>query len=105
MGRPTTLPEPWRKLAEQLGGVGVLATACGVAYHTVERWARGDFVPKSIIRTVVNKLATDQGVDAPFVECACGCGGAFARNTRPDGATTVKGHRRPAARAAIKETA
>ena len=42
MGRPTTLPEPWRSLALRLGGVQALADYFGVTPRTIGRWAAGD---------------------------------------------------------------
>jgi hypothetical protein len=41
MPRPTTLPEPWRSLAEKAGGVWALAEKFGVAESTIRRWAGG----------------------------------------------------------------
>lgn len=45
MGRPTTLPEPWRSLAEKLGGVEALAEVLDCDVRTVRRWA--EELPKS----------------------------------------------------------
>ena len=42
MGRPTTLPEPWRSLAARLGSVQALADAIGVETRTIRRYANGE---------------------------------------------------------------
>jgi hypothetical protein len=39
MGRPTTLPKPWRTLAEKLGGVQAVADVMDCDVRTVRRWA------------------------------------------------------------------
>jgi hypothetical protein len=41
MGRPTTLPEPWKSLADHYGGVGKLSEQLGVDASVVRRWAHG----------------------------------------------------------------
>lgn len=45
MARPTNLPEPWRSLAEKLGGAGHLYTAlldrAGIPERTAKRVCRG----------------------------------------------------------------
>ena len=41
MPRPTTLPEPWRSLAEMAGGVGALAEKFGVTPGAISHWAWG----------------------------------------------------------------
>ena len=45
MARPTTLPEPWRSLAEKLGGVEALADVLDCDVRTVRRWA--ETLPRS----------------------------------------------------------
>lgn len=66
MGRPIELPSPWRELAEAFGGVRLLAQACDVRAWTIQRWARGDFVPSTLTRRAVNLLATRRGLERPF---------------------------------------
>ena len=39
MPRPTELPEPWRSMAEKLGGVQAIADVLEVDVRTVRRWA------------------------------------------------------------------
>ena len=65
MARPTTLPKDWAKLAEAMGGVTALATRCGVSYQTIERWAKGDFMPGQLTQDAVGALAASVNVDAP----------------------------------------
>lgn len=45
MPRPTTLPEPWRSLAAELGGVKALAEVLLCDPRTVARWAHGERTP------------------------------------------------------------
>jgi len=41
MTRRVTLPEPWRSLAEEAGGVGELAKLFRVSPKTLYNWAHG----------------------------------------------------------------
>jgi hypothetical protein len=45
MSRPTTLPPPWSYLADQCGGVLLLAAEFKVNRSTLKRWADGELVP------------------------------------------------------------
>ena len=45
MSRPSTLPEPWRSLADKLGGVQALADVLLCDVRTVRRWANGETKP------------------------------------------------------------
>lgn len=65
MSRLTTLPSPWRELAERLGGVASLAEACGVTRPTLWRWAHGQR-PGAIVMRHVNGLARRRGISEPF---------------------------------------
>lgn len=46
MPRPSTLPEPWRSMADKLGGVQALADALHSDPRTINRWATGERVPR-----------------------------------------------------------
>lgn len=65
MSRLTTLPSPWRELAERLGGVAELARACSVAPSTLWRWAQGRR-PGPVVEAHVNALARRRGIAEPF---------------------------------------
>ena len=39
--RQNSLPEPWRSLAAQAGGVGLLAKALGVSRQALHLWVTG----------------------------------------------------------------
>lgn len=65
MGRPTTLPEPWRSLAMKLGGVRALAHALCSDPRTVARWANGDRIPRGPARAMIEALFREHGVAAP----------------------------------------
>lgn len=66
MARPTTLPSPWRELAQAYGGVGKLAEACGVSLRALERWASGERSPSLFAQRHVRALARRRGVRDPF---------------------------------------
>ena len=68
MSRPTTLPSPWRELADHVGGVMALAAALGVSRRALERWGDGTRRPSAIVRQHVNAFARRRGVAAPFVD-------------------------------------
>lgn len=65
-GRPTTLPSPWRELADALGGVAALADACKVRPSTVWRWAAGVTTPGGVVQDHVRALARQHKVAAPW---------------------------------------
>ena len=66
MGAPVRLPDPWRALAEAVGGVDVLATCLGVHERTIRRWARGEVRPGRLVRDGVVRFAAQRGVRGPF---------------------------------------
>lgn len=45
MPRPTSLPEPWRSLADKLGGVQALADVLLCDPRSIHRWACGERKP------------------------------------------------------------
>ena len=64
MGRPTTLPEPWRSLAEKLGSVEALAYVLDCDVRTVHRWA--DELPRSRrARDWIHTAFHQSGVEPP----------------------------------------
>lgn len=63
MARPTTLREPWRSLAERLGGVGALAEALGADRRTVTRWACGDRQPSATAQIAIDALFRREGLE------------------------------------------
>lgn len=65
MSRPTTLPEPWRSLADKLGGVQALADALHSDPRTVGRWAAGERTPRGPARALVDALCKRLHVPAP----------------------------------------
>ena len=66
MPRPTTLPEPWRSLAERLGGVGALAETLGATRRTLDHWARGDRTPGGTARTAIAALFRAHKLEPPI---------------------------------------
>ena len=65
MGRPPTLPEPWRSLAARLGGVEALAAALGTTRRTLDHWARGDRSPSGTSRQAIRALFAAHGFESP----------------------------------------
>ena len=65
MPRPIALPEPWKTLAEKLGGVGALAESLGgVDPTTLRRWARGR-LPNCSARALILAVFKKHGIVAP----------------------------------------
>jgi predicted transcriptional regulator len=64
MPRPTTLPEPWRSLAANLGGVQALADALGVVPLTVRRYASGEIRMGGAARKLYEALLLDHKIEA-----------------------------------------
>jgi len=64
MSRPTTLPEPWRSLAEKLGGVQALADRLGITTRTINRWANGQMGMSGTARKLFEALCQGCGIDA-----------------------------------------
>ena len=64
MPRSTTLPEPWRSLAERLGGVGALAEAFGVERLTVRRWAKGERKLEGPAKKLFEALLREHKIEA-----------------------------------------
>lgn len=62
MGRPMTMPEPWRTLAAKVGGAAILAAALGVSRRQLLRWAKGERAPSEFTRAAVQQYATKHGV-------------------------------------------
>jgi len=59
-GRPTTLPEPWRSLAEDAGGVGKLAEKFGVKTNVIWGWAHGEFGMAGPAKMMLERLLRDK---------------------------------------------
>lgn len=65
MPRPTTLPEPWRTLADKLGGVSALADALGTGPRTVNNWATGGRSPRGTARIAITALFRRHRIEPP----------------------------------------
>ena len=79
MGRPTTLPEPWRSLAAELerrwldthpgqscpGGVTLAAEALESSTKAVYQWAHGQRAPRGPARRLIEQLFRDCGLEPP----------------------------------------
>jgi transcriptional regulator with XRE-family HTH domain len=65
MGRPTTLPEPWRSLAEKLGSVQALADVLLCDVRTVNRWANGETQPDRRAREWIQAAFHQAGIPPP----------------------------------------
>jgi uncharacterized membrane-anchored protein len=65
MGRPSTIAEPWKTLADKLGGVGHLALELQSARRTVNQWANGDRVPSRLTQAVIVAAFIKHGVEPP----------------------------------------
>lgn len=62
MARPSTLPEPWRSLALELGGVQALADALGVTPLTIRRYASGEIKMGGPARKLFEALCHQHGI-------------------------------------------
>jgi DNA-binding transcriptional regulator YdaS (Cro superfamily) len=65
MPRPTTLPAPWDRLAEILGGVAQVAEALGTTPRTVHQWAHGTRQPRGPARRLIEQVFREAGVEPP----------------------------------------
>ena len=65
MGRPTTIPEPWRSLAARLGGLQALASALHSDPRTVTRWAAGDREPRGPALALIRALFRQHQIPPP----------------------------------------
>ncbi len=66
MARPSTLPEPWRSLADKLGGVLALADVLLCDVRTVRRWANGETEPDRRAREWILAAFHQAKVPAPW---------------------------------------
>ena len=64
MPRPTTLPEPWRSLAANLGSVQALADGLGVTPLTVRRYASGEIKMGGSARKLFEALLREYKTEA-----------------------------------------
>lgn len=62
MSRNTTLPEPWRSLAEKLGGVQAVADALGVCPRQIYSWAHRQRLPSKTARIAISSLFERNGI-------------------------------------------
>lgn len=62
MARPITLPDPFRALAEKVGGVARLAMVLGVTPRTIHRWATGARALDGPARILVSSLLKKHGL-------------------------------------------
>jgi len=53
MARLTTLPEPWKTLADSYGGVAALAEALCTVQKTLHSWAHGVNIPSGTARKLI----------------------------------------------------
>jgi uncharacterized membrane-anchored protein len=65
MPRPTTLPEPWRSLAERLGGVQALADALHSAPRTIRQWAHHERTPGRLASAAILALFLAHSIPPP----------------------------------------
>ena len=70
MPRPTTLTEPWRSLAERLGGVQALADALHSAPRSVRQWAAGERRPRGPVLALLAQLLERYGLTPPAAPAA-----------------------------------
>ncbi len=68
MSRRSTLPSPWREMAERAGGVAALAAELGVGVSTVRSWGAGTRTPGAIVRDSVGSWARRRGLVAPWAK-------------------------------------
>jgi hypothetical protein len=64
IGRPTTLPEPWRSLAEDAGGVGELAAKFGVSTSVLWGWAHNAHGMGGPAKMMLDRLLRDKYGDS-----------------------------------------
>lgn len=65
MPRPTTLPEPWRSMAERLGGVQALADALHSAPRTIRQWAQHERTPSGTTKLAIVSLFRSHHLEPP----------------------------------------
>jgi hypothetical protein len=65
MSRPTTLPQPWRSLADKLGGVQALADALCCDPVTLRRWANGSQTPNRATQAWIRRGFEEVGIEPP----------------------------------------
>jgi hypothetical protein len=63
IGRPNTLPEPWRTLAERAGGVEALGRVFVVTPRAIHRWAHGTYPMAAPHKIVFERLLKEAGLD------------------------------------------
>lgn len=106
MANKTTLPLPWRPLAEAAGGVSALQRMLGWPTMTFYRATRSEEAPTKARLEQVNTLARRLGVTSPYdsappkpppppldvlaVEMLELCGDTMARGVMPSEATTER---------------
>lgn len=69
MSRKSTLPEPWRSLADKLGGVGKLAEAMGVDPRTIGRWAHGERAFDGPQKILFEIICRENGINQGETKC------------------------------------
>jgi len=65
MVRQTTLPEPWKSLADSYGGVAALAEAFCTVQKTLHNWAHGVNVPSGPARKLIVEAFTKAHLPIP----------------------------------------
>jgi hypothetical protein len=66
MARPLTIPQPYRQLAEAVGGSRALARSLHVHHGQLYRWAHGDQAPEGQHRVDLERLFTLHGLVSPY---------------------------------------
>lgn len=61
----STLPEPWKTLADRLGGVAPLAEALGASLTTLHRWAHLKQVPTRTAKKAILAAFDQAGITPP----------------------------------------
>ena len=68
MSRPSTLPIPWCYLADQCGGVSLLAAHLRVDRSTLKHWAHGHFLPCKAHEEAILDLCDSLNLPHPTFE-------------------------------------
>jgi hypothetical protein len=67
MPAPTKLPQPWRSLADKLGGVQALADALGTSPRTIRKWAHQERSPGKTAQIAIDDVFKRNHIKPPEV--------------------------------------
>lgn len=68
MGRPCTMPNPWRELVECIGGVGKLSLLLGTTPQMVRKWAKGQVRPSGAATVLIYNVFRAYGMGLPTLK-------------------------------------